>query len=140
MEGWGKTLLRSSTLGLALTLGGALPLSAQVTPTAGFPPPDDTPSVRVGGTLFVDYTRTLDPPVTDVNGNLVNPSAFNVGRAYINVTGQVNHLIAFRITPDVSRETGAGSSNSGSLVLRLKYGYAQLNLDDWMWRGTYVRA
>ena len=34
--------------------------SAQVTPAAGYVPPDDTPSVRVGATLFLDYT---------VNGN-----------------------------------------------------------------------
>jgi hypothetical protein len=114
--------------------------TAQVTPTAGFPPPDDTPSVRVGGTLYVDYTNALDPPITDVNGNLVDPSAFNVGRAYINITGQVNHIIAFRVTPDIVRETGAGSSLNGSLTFRLKYGYGQINLDDWLWRGTYVRA
>ena len=28
-------------------------------------------------------------------------------RAYLNVTGQLNHLFAFRITPDVVRETGS---------------------------------
>ena len=118
-----------------------LPAAAwgQVTPAAGYTPPDDTPSVRVGGTLFLDYTNTMEPKVTDANGDRVSQSAFNVGRAYINVTGQLNHLFAFRITPDITRETGVGSSLNGSLTYRLKYGYAQFNMDDWLWRGTYVR-
>jgi hypothetical protein len=112
---------------------------AQVTPAAGYTPPDDTPAVKVGGVLFLDFTRTTDPQITDTDGNKVSASAFNVGRAYLNVTGQVNHLFAFRITPDIVRETGTGSSLNGSLTYRLKYGYGQFNLDDWLWRGTYVR-
>jgi Phosphate-selective porin O and P len=112
---------------------------AQVTPAAGYTPPDDTPAVKVGGVLFLDFTQTQDPKITDVDGNRVSPSAFNVGRAYLNVTGQLNHLFAFRITPDVVRETGTGSSVAGSLTYRLKYGYGQFNLDDWLWRGSYVR-
>jgi len=124
---------------LCLTLASG-PASAQVTPTTATPPPDDNPSVRVGGTLFADFTKTFAPAITDAGGATVSPSAFNVSRAYINVTGQLNHLFAFRITPDIVRETGAGSSVAGSMTLRLKYGYAQMNLDDWLWRGTYVRA
>ena len=113
--------------------------SAQVTPAAGYTPPDDTPAVKVGGVLFLDYTNTQDPEITDADGNKISQSAFNVGRAYINVTGQLNHLFAFRITPDITRETGTGSSLNGSMTFRLKYGYAQFNMDDWLWRGTYVR-
>src|SRR5262245_19387119 len=116
------------------------PAAAQVTPGGALPPADDTPSVRVGGTLFLDYTRTLAPPITDADGNVVNASVFNVGRAYINVTGQLNHLIAFRVTPDITRETGSGSSLAGNLTYWLKYAYAQVNLDDWLWRGSYARA
>ena len=118
-----------------------LPATAwgQVTPAAGYTPPDDTPTVKVGGVLFLDYTDTTEPKVTDANGDKVSQSAFNVGRAYVNVTGQLNHLFAFRITPDITRETGTGSSLNGSLTYRLKYGYGQLNMDDWLWRGTYVR-
>jgi hypothetical protein len=112
---------------------------AQVTPASGYTPPDDTPSVRVGGTLFLDYTLTQDPKVTDGDGNRVSQSAFNVGRAYLNVTGQLNHLLAFRITPDIARETGTGSSLNGSLTYRLKYGYGQFNLGDWLPAGSYVR-
>ena len=125
---------------VALIASAAWPVEAQVTPAAGSVPPDDTPSVRVGGTLFLDYTFTDAPKTTDADGNQVSQNAFNVGRAYLNITGQINHLVAFRITPDITRESGTGSSLNGSLTYRLKYGYAQLNLDDWMWRGSYVRV
>ena len=118
----------------------AIPARAQVTPTPTTPPPDDNPSVRVGGTLFADFTKTFAPPITDAGGASVSPSAFNVPRAYINLTGQLNHVFAFRITPDIARETGTGSSLNGSMTLRLKYGYVQMNLDDWLWRGTFARA
>ncbi|HSL21330.1 MAG TPA: hypothetical protein VK886_07340 [Vicinamibacterales bacterium] len=112
---------------------------AQVTPAAPYTPPDDTPSIRVGATIFADYTLQQSPDVRDAAGNEVNFSAFQIGRTYINVTGQVHHLLSFRITPDIQRETGAGSSLNGSLTFRLKYAYAQVNLDDWMPRGSWVR-
>ena len=113
--------------------------SAQVTPAAGYTPPDDTPSVRVGATIYTDYTFTQQPESTDADGNLIHPSAFNVARSYINITGNISHLVAFRITPDVTRETGSGSSLNGSLTFRVKYAYAQVNLDDWMPRGSWAR-
>lgn len=125
---------------VAVLILRALPASAQVTPTPTAPPPDDTPSVRVGGLLFADFTQTIAPTIADSAGAFVSPSAFNVTRGYINVAGQLNQLFAFRITPDIVRETGAGSSIAGSETLRLKYGYVQMNLDDWLWRGTFVRA
>lgn len=103
------------------------------------PRPGDTPSVRVGTTLFTDYTVTQQPKGIDADGNTFTPSAFNVGRAYINVTGNLSRLIAFRITPDIVRESGSGASTSGSLVFRLKYAFGQVNLDDWMPRGSFVR-
>src|SRR5215207_8375456 len=102
--------------------------AAQTTPPAAKAAPDDTPSVRVGATLFLDYTVTTEPRITDADDNTVTGSAFNVGRAYLNVTGQINHRIAFRVTPDIVRETGAGSSSNGSLTYRLKYAYAQFNM------------
>lgn len=113
--------------------------TAQVTPAAGYVPPDDTPSVRVGGVIFADYTVQTEPKLTDADGNTITGSTFNIGRAYLNVTGQINHIVAFRITPDITRESGTGSSLSGSLTYRLKYAYAQFNLDDWMTRGSYAR-
>ena len=119
--------------------------SAQVTPAAGYTPPDDTPSIRVGMTLFPTYTYQTDPKITDADGKTVNRNSFDVARTYINITGNVSHIVAFRITPDITRESGlltlgSGSSvSSDSLVFRIKYAYAQFNLDDWMTRGSWVR-
>lgn len=89
----------------------------------------EEPAMKIGATIFADYTRQAEP-VT---------SSFNVSRAYINVTGTLTKRIAFRVTPDVARELGGGSSLSGSQTFRLKYAYAQLNLDEWMTKGSFVR-
>jgi hypothetical protein len=112
---------------------------AQVTPARGYEPVDDTPLVKVGGTIFADYTYQGRPTTTDSDNNAVHSSAFNVGRSYINLTGNISHLIAYRITPDISRETGTGSSLSGSYTFRLKYAYGQINFDEWTGKGSWLR-
>jgi len=112
---------------------------AQVSPAAGVTPPDDTPKVNVGATIFTQYVYQDSPKITDADKNTVNFSAFDVTRAYINVTGNLNHLISFRITPDIVRDTGTGSSLNGSLDFRLKYAFGQLNLDDWTTKGSWLR-
>jgi hypothetical protein len=112
---------------------------AQVTPAAGYTPPDDTPSIKVGATIFADYTYNKDPVTKDADGNDIHADGFNVARSYINITGNISHMIAFRITPDITRETFVGPAVSGSLVFRLKYAFAQFNLDDWMTHGSWVR-
>ena len=112
--------LLGSTIAVALI--SAAPCAAQVTPAASSTPPDDTPSIRVGATIFADYTVQQQPKVTDVDGSTVTLSQFQVGRSYINVTGNISHIVSFRITPDVSRETNAMPSLSGSYVFRMKYG------------------
>ncbi len=114
---------------------------AQVTPAAAHTPPDDTQSIKVGAVVLYDYTYTKAPKAKDAAGNLISPSAFNVSRTYINVTGNISHLVSFRITEDIARETGSGSSLGGSLNYRLKYGFAQINLDDVTgnWKQTYLR-
>lgn len=126
---------------LCLALVLALPVLAEDAKPAAAPAanPADTPSYKVGVTLFTDYTYQANPNALDADKNKVNPSAFNVGRAYINVTGNLNHRIQFRITPDIVRETGSGSSISGSYTFRLKYAFAQLNLDDWATKGSWLR-
>ena len=134
------TRLRVSMSFFAALLWGTLAWGqATAPPPQGSQPPDDTPSIKLGVMLFTDYTFTAAPAVKDTDGNTVQSSAFNVGRAYINVTGNISHLVAFRITPDISRETGSGSSLNGSYTYRLKYGYGQLNLDDWLGTGSWVR-
>lgn len=99
----------------------------------------DEPALKLGATIFADSTYQAAPVTTDADGNEIHPSSFNVTRAYLNVTGTLNKHIAFRITPDVARESGAGSSLSGSQQFRLKYAYAQLNLDQWLTKGSFVR-
>jgi hypothetical protein len=119
--------------------------SAQITPAATSVPPDDTPSIRVGATIYTDFTYQQSPETTDTDGNTINPSSFNVTRSYINITGNISHIVAFRITPDVVRESGLvtlapGSTISNdSLVFRIKYAFAQISLDDWMAKGSWVR-
>ncbi|MDQ3346578.1 MAG: OprO/OprP family phosphate-selective porin [Acidobacteriota bacterium] len=114
------------------------PAAAQVQAPRPSPQPDAA-AIRIGTTLFADYTIQQEPRARDVDGNAITPNAFNIGRAYLNVTGTVSNRVAFRVTPDVVRETGAGSSVAGSYVIRLKYAYGQFTLDDWMNRGSFVR-
>jgi hypothetical protein len=130
---------RGAAMAAAACLLLALPVHAQVTPAAGYTPPDDTPSIRVGATIFADYTVQQQPKVKDAAGEDVTLNSFNLARSYINITGNISHLIAFRITPDITRESGVGSSLNGSLTFRLKYAYAQFNLDDWMTKGSWIR-
>ena len=82
---------------------------------------------------------TQAPQVPDSDGNLVHSNAFNVSRAYINVIGNISRIVNFRVTPDISREAGSGSTLNGSLVFRSKYTYLQFNLDDWMAAGSWAR-
>src|SRR5947209_8544768 len=80
---------------LAATICGSLAAAAfgQVTPAAAYTPPNDTPSFKVGATIFADYTYNESPTATDADGNTIHNSSFNLSRAYINVTGSLNHMI-----------------------------------------------
>jgi hypothetical protein len=122
-----------------LVLGAGQTARAQVTPAAGSTPPQDTPAIKIGALIFADYTYQQAPPTKDAAGNDVHSSSFNVTRAYINVTGNISHLVAFRITPDVTRASVPGTSLDGSLAYRLKYAYAQFALDDWLPKGSWVK-
>jgi hypothetical protein len=115
----------------------ALPLNAQT-----IPPAPDAPSIKIGAQIFADYTYTasIAPPAHDADGNEIHPSSFNVSRAYLNVFGDLNRYISFRITPEVARETGSGSSLSGSQTFRLKFAWAQVNLDRWLSKGSWIRV
>ena len=134
-----RKVLLLSMLTVLLTVSWPGLARAQVTPAAGYTPPDDTPSIKVGTTIFYDYTYTQKPQTTDADGNTIHPNLFNVSRAYINITGNLSHIVAFRVTPDVFRETNTASAANGSLVFRVKYAFAQLNLDDWMSKGSWIR-
>jgi hypothetical protein len=133
-----KTLL----LALSFVCYGTATLFAQAPAT---PPPQAAapapsyPNVRLGATLFADYTYTESPKGTDADGNAYSPNAFNVARSYLNVTGSLSRVIAFRFTPDIAQETGTGSALNGSLTFRVKYAYLQTNLDKWFTPGTWAR-
>jgi len=122
-----------------LALAAAPAAHAQATPAAGQKPPDDTPSIKIGAVVFADYTYQQKPTTTDAAGNTINSSAFNLTRSYIDIKGNLSHIVAFRVTPDVTRETGTGGSLDGSLTFRVKYAFAQISLDDWLPKGTWVR-
>ena len=130
---------RVGTGALASALFAWGSVQGQITPAEGSTPPDDTPTIKVGTTIFTDYTYADEPTTVDAAGNQVKPKGFNVTRAYINITGNISSLFSFRVTPDITRESGAGSSLSGSLDYRLKYAYGQFNLDRWMTKGTWLR-
>jgi hypothetical protein len=134
-----KTLILAA-VALVLVLCAGQTASAQVTPAVGYTPPDDTPSIKIGAVIFADYTYQQQPTSKDADGNVMNSSSFNVARAYINVTGNISHIVAFRITPDVTRVALSGNSLDGSMTYRIKYAYAQINLDDWLPRGSWVRV
>ena len=124
--------------GLVLAAGLAAPaLCAAQAPAAA--PPADTPSIKVGVLLFADYTIQQQPKIKDADGNEVTLSAFQIGRSYINVTGNIARNISFRITPDIARETGVGSSLNGSYTFRLKYAFAQWSLEDHLTKGSFAR-
>jgi hypothetical protein len=112
--------------------------AAQVTPAQGYTPPDDTQSRNFGVTIFYDYTFNQSPKTTDADGNSVSANAFQVSRTYVNFTGNISHLLSFRITPDISRLSGSGGNLDGSYVVRLKYGFAQINLTT-LPAGSWVR-
>lgn len=118
--------------------------AAQVTPAAGSTPPNDTQSISVGAVIYYDYTVQTTPKVKDANNNDVTFSAFQVQRTYINITGNISHIVSFRITPDIVRDanvTGADPTLNGNLVFRIKYGYAQFNLDQYTgsWKANWVK-
>jgi hypothetical protein len=112
---------------------------AQITAAASPTTPDDNPSIKVGVLLFTDYTFQTSPEATDSDGNKIHTNSFNVGRSYINITGNISHIVAFRITPDIARETNSASSLNGSYEFRIKYAYAHFNFDDWIGKGSYAR-
>src|SRR5258708_8714946 len=101
MRGYATRLLASIAASAAL----AIVASAQVAPAAGYTPPDDTPKFNIGATIFADYTYQDSPQTKDADGNTIHPSQFQVTRAYINVTANLNHWIYFRITPAASPPT-----------------------------------
>jgi hypothetical protein len=125
--------------GVVLAAYLAAPASSAAQTPATPAAPADTPSIKVGVLIFADYTIQQQPKIKDADGNDVTLSAFQIGRSYINVTGNITRNISFRLTPDIARETGVGSSLNGSYTFRLKFAYAQWSLDDHLTKGSFAR-
>lgn len=107
-------------LACALVLGCVASSGAQTTPAPSPAPPaaePDYPIIRVGVLSYVQYDAELK------NRDAFN--AFDLTRAYVNVNGQLAKNVRFRFTPDVRRVTD--STLAGSLVLRVKYAFVELD-------------
>lgn len=125
----------------AASLTFAREARGQITPAEGYVPPDDTPKINLGVTIFANYSYQDTPELIDGSPqkNSIHSNSFDVTRAYINVTGSLSHWFSFRVTPDIVKETGTGSTLSGSQTFRLKYAYGQVNFDDFLPKGTWLR-
>ena len=146
---------RKETARIMQVLALSMPLLLAGSSLAHAADDDDTPKFKVGATVFGDYTYTDTPTKVDQDGNTYHPTAFDVGRAYINVNLYLNHSLSFRVTPDIKRQStscsatssdpnvtvscSASSSTDGSLSYRLKYAYGQYSLDDSWGKGSWVR-
>ncbi len=133
--------MRRKTVRILLAAAAASAAIAGATLFAqGAPAADaDAPTIKVGGLLFADYTYTDKPTSTDADGNTIHPNAFSITRSYLNFTGKIFHDVEYRVTTDINRETGTGSSNNGSYVFRLKYAFGQFDLDDAIGKGSWVK-
>jgi len=114
------------------------PVAHAQAPPSVAPPP----AISLGAVVFYDYTFTLAPETTDAAGHDVHANSFNVTRTYLNVTGRLSPIVGFRLTPDLTRTSNSGGTTDGSLTFRLKYGYAQFDLDRFTgaWSSSWVRA
>ncbi|HXD18743.1 MAG TPA: hypothetical protein VN654_17135 [Vicinamibacterales bacterium] len=102
---------------LAILLAPAATSRAQTAPAPAPAAEPDYPIVRVGVVSFVQYDAELK--------NRDSFNAFDLTRGYININGQLARNVRFRITPDVRRITD--SSLAGTLVLRIKYAFVELD-------------
>ena len=92
------------------------------------------------GDDFPDYTYTLNPKTPDADGNAIHLES--VQRQPRLPQHHRQHLAPGRVphhAGHLARNRTPRSSLNGSLVFRIKYAYAQFNLDDWMTRGSYAR-
>jgi hypothetical protein len=110
-----RTLLSSVFL---LWLGGTAFGQTTQQPAPATPPEPDYPVVRVGVLSYLQYAAELE--------NRDGFNNFDVTRGYLNVNGQLARNVRFRLTPDIRRAT-TDSTLAGSLVLRIKYAFAQFD-------------
>ena len=129
-------MVRRLGLALAFLLGLTSLAAAQQPPATSAPAPPPAaepqyPVVRVGMLSYLQYGAELE--------NHDGQNAFDVTRTYLNINAQVSPSIRFRFTPDVKRVNDG--SMSGSLMVRVKYAFAQfdhaLNERSWVRFGLH---
>jgi hypothetical protein len=98
---------------LAATAAAQSPQPAAPAPA----PSPEYPVVRVGVLSYLQYDAELE--------HRSGYNAFDVTRTYLNINAQVSPRVRFRFTPDIRRV--ADGSLSGSLVVRVKYAFAQID-------------
>ena len=108
----------------------AIGVAQAQTPTPATTPPAEPeyPIVRVGVLSYVQYDAELE--------HRDGFNVFDLTRGYINVNGQLARNVRFRITPDVRRAT-SDTTLSGSLILRIKYAFVEL--DNFKTERSWVR-
>jgi hypothetical protein len=75
------------------------------------------PRIRIGTLTYLQYGVETE--------NRDGYNAFDLTRGYLNIRADLTKRIRFRLTPDIRRVTDG--SLAGSLMFRLKYGYAQFD-------------
>ena len=90
-------------------------------------PPPEYPIIRIGVLSYLQYAAELE--------NKDGYNSFDMTRAYLNVNAQLADRVRFRFTPDIRRVTDG--SLAGSLTVRVKYGFLQL--DNVAKPGSWVR-
>ena len=132
-----SNLLRVVIIGIGLWQG---PAAAQVTSGGAVPPPDDTPSVRVGG----DAVPRLHEDIrAEDHGRQWQPR--EPGRLQRRTRVHQHHGPAqsHHCFPDYAGHHARnrdGQLDGRQPDLSLEVRLVQVNLDDWLWRGSYVRA
>ncbi|HEU5257476.1 MAG TPA: hypothetical protein VFU28_15895 [Vicinamibacterales bacterium] len=108
----------------------AIGVAQAQTPAPATTPPAEPeyPIVRVGVLSYVQYDAELE--------HRDGFNVFDLTRGYINVNGQLARNVRFRITPDVRRAT-SDTTLSGSLILRIKYAFVEL--DNFKTERSWVR-
>ncbi len=102
---------------LSLLLAPLAAARAQPAPAQAPAAEPDYPIVRIGVLSYVQYDAELK--------NRDSFNAFDLTRGYVNINGQLSKNVRFRLTPDVRRVTD--SSLAGTLVLRVKYAFVELD-------------
>ncbi len=88
--------------------------------------------LKLGGQLFASWSADLMgpyPDTKDYDDDMEGANRFDIHRAYLNFEPQIGEKISLRLTPDLTRvkDASKGNSAAGSLVMRVKFAYLQVD-------------